>query len=207
MIFITHDIDNVQAQNNVLKVFSLERKYNVVSTWFFVPKMKIDYEIIDLLVDNGNEIGVHGYNHRVILPFLKKHEIEKKLKEAIKILARYKPIGFRAPMFVRTEPLLDVVKKLFKYDSSFSKNNSFKNPFILPNGLIEIPINVSCDANLYTKGYNHMEILKIYKKEITDGSILVTHPTPYFHSNPFYEILLKFLKGNKFGLLKDLLED
>jgi len=96
---------------------------------------------------------------------------------------------------------------VFNNTRSYTKKDLHKKPFILPNGLFEIPLNVSSDADLYTNGYNHIEILRIYKKEITNDSILVTHLTPYYYSNPFYENLLKFLKSNKFGLLKDLLKD
>lgn len=112
--------------------------------------------LIEKIVENGHEIGIHGYDHTQIFNQTReefRNDIEKTLK-VIKSIADIQVYGYRAPVFSvieRTRWALDVLKEFgIKYDSSVYPDSIHPeygiagfnhNIHIQDNGLIEVPLN------------------------------------------------------------------
>lgn len=77
-------------------------------------------EVIETIVAQGHELGVHGYTHR-FLHEMTRQSLEDDLRKTQDILAKYteRPVGFRASTFTRAPFLCEVLEDCgFKYDSS-----------------------------------------------------------------------------------------
>ena len=103
-------------------VLSLLNKYNTKATFFVLGKVAEEYpQIIEKIHQRGHEIGSHCYSHKT-LSELGKKGFEKEIKKSLRVLEKYKPIGFRAPSFSMnnsTKWAFEILKKYgFKYDSS-----------------------------------------------------------------------------------------
>lgn len=111
-------------------------------------------DIIYSISESGHEIASHSFTHEnhSILTKEKLFENISKSKQLIEDEIGVKPLGFRIPQARPNKDLFDVLSNLdFKYDSSMIKsifptrysNLSIPNePFLLKNGLLEIPISV-----------------------------------------------------------------
>ncbi|RLC37332.1 MAG: polysaccharide deacetylase [Candidatus Nealsonbacteria bacterium] len=103
-------------------VLSLLNKYNIKATFFVLGKVAEEYpQIIEKIHQRGHEIGSHCYSHKTLFELGKKG-FEKEIKKSLRVLEKYKPIGFRAPSFSMnnsTKWAFEILKKYgFKYDSS-----------------------------------------------------------------------------------------
>ncbi|MDX1415452.1 MAG: DUF3473 domain-containing protein [Candidatus Promineifilaceae bacterium] len=107
------------------RLLSLLREHQVKAT-FFVLGYIADYhpELVEQIVAEGHEIGVHGYYHRFVYRLTHSEfaqEIDRAL-EAIYRVTNDMPIGHRAPYFSindQTPWAFEVlVSRGFKYDSS-----------------------------------------------------------------------------------------
>jgi peptidoglycan-N-acetylglucosamine deacetylase len=110
---------------SVREVLNLFRKYDSVGTFFVVGK-NVDAapEVLDMIVNEGHEVGVHSYSHTNL------RETNPEAFEKETILSRdmiwrrtgNKPRGFRAPefsLYKDTAWALDVLERCgFSYDSS-----------------------------------------------------------------------------------------
>ncbi|MFQ6116578.1 MAG: DUF2334 domain-containing protein, partial [bacterium] len=118
-IILTHDIDTKDGFKWVKKIARLEMEYGFRSLWNVVAhRYKIEYRILDWLVENGFEIGLHGYNHDNKLIFLLESEIRYRLNQCKGLLSRYQIKAFRSPSWFRNEMLFNVLKEYFQYDYS-----------------------------------------------------------------------------------------
>jgi len=110
------------AQVAIPNLLELFRKYGIKATWF-TPGHTIETfpKECKRIVDEGHEIGLHGYTHEN--PMAMSPEQEEKVMistiEIIQGLAGKKPVGYRSPAWdfswVTTELLL---KYSIMYDSS-----------------------------------------------------------------------------------------
>lgn len=117
---------------------------------FFVPGWCLEKhpDIVDGLLDNGHEIGLHGYLHE------RSNELSREDEEywldravsAYKQRVGHKPHGWRAPSFAFSKHSLDLlVGHDFKYDSSLMGDDV---PYKIENqtgALIELPVDWTLD--------------------------------------------------------------
>ncbi|MBQ3040831.1 MAG: polysaccharide deacetylase family protein [Clostridia bacterium] len=72
------------------KILGILDKYSVKATFFVIGQNAKYYpKQLEMIIDNGHEIGNHTYSHK-ILKFLKKSEIEKELLDAEKQIKEIK---------------------------------------------------------------------------------------------------------------------
>lgn len=164
------------------KIFDLLNEYSIKSTSFIIPFYKEksireykDYvNLINNYLDNGNEIGVHGFQHKLHefgyyflnLPFPSleiQMDILNKSIRLLKEIFQTKIYGFRAPNYEFNSNTLEVIGRLqLNYDSSktvFKPSHipwhgirvKITDPYpSIINGIIEIPItgDYTCYKNL-----------------------------------------------------------
>lgn len=175
------------------KLFDLLDKYGLKSTVFVTPfykEKKIgEYkEYVNLLksyLDNGNEIGMHGYRHTsyefgypIEFPFpLFKTQLDK-LGKSVKILEdtfHIKIHGFRSPGYGHNSSTIKALGRLnFSYDSSKMvfkpahiprhgiriKTFAGPCPYIINGNIAEIPVTGDYTYNLGPGDFSHsMEIM------------------------------------------------
>jgi len=206
-IVLTHDVETGEGFKFIPRVIELEEKYGFKSSWNIVPfKYPLDKSIIDLIRQNGHEIGIHGYNHDGKLYYSEKIFTERAqyINDAIE---RFGAAGFRSPMVHRN---LKWLQKLnIKYDCSCFDYDPFQPfpggtgsiwPFIAGR-FVELPYTLPQDHTLFyvLKEKN----INIWRKKIDwlvshSGTILsLTHPDYLAEKDhlEFYEELLKYLKS------------
>jgi peptidoglycan/xylan/chitin deacetylase (PgdA/CDA1 family) len=160
-VFISlHDVDTggfLRRQERDA-LFRLERKHDVRSTWFIPTEiLKERRDAIDFLLQSGNEVGWHGYNHDHRLPF--RPFAERRVQRlASSYFARPEnfPTGMRTPKLLKSNHLFDVLARTcpaLRYDTSFLWG-------IVPyplwvNGrrtrILEIPTTVPTDIRVYNE--------------------------------------------------------
>jgi peptidoglycan-N-acetylglucosamine deacetylase len=116
-------------------------KHLQVPATFFVPGFIAEHHprMVDAIVADGHEVGLHGYLHEKLIT-LKQEQEEEILERCIQILSRItgqRPIGYRAPWFELNPWTPDL---LLKYEVQYCASMMGDDvPYTHPNGLIEIP--------------------------------------------------------------------
>jgi polysaccharide deacetylase family protein (PEP-CTERM system associated) len=116
---INKEYQIVESLSPLLKLLD---KYHTKATFFVLGEIAEDYpELVDRIFENGHEIACHAYSHRTLYE-LGKEGFDEEIKKSVRILRKYKPIGFRAPSFSvnnTTAWVFDILEKhKFEYDSS-----------------------------------------------------------------------------------------
>lgn len=216
-ISLTHDIDSLEGLRNLVKYFlPIEEAAGFHSTNFIVPcGWKLDKGLIDEIIARGHEIGIHGYNHGTLTPFLSKPEQELRLKLGLQQFEGIGINGYRAPALIRTQSLLESVSDIFDYDSSIPTSGgafpelgggcATARPFKIA-GISEIPLSMPRDGSLLFLGYSQDEILTIWKEcfsyiAASNGVIvLLTHCENRYSGNAMmldiYKRFIAYCKDN-----------
>lgn len=198
-IVLTHDIDTKCGLKKSKEVSELEKDYELRSCLYVVGTLcKSEFNALSSLIDDGFEVGIHGYNHDNKISFLNKRDIKKRLDMLIWLIERLHVKGFRSPSLLRTENLFDEVEEIFEYDSSIpdteiaqpSPGNGCGTvfPFYYEKLLI-LPVTIPMDSTLLALGYDPKSILRIWLqklafiKRIGGLAVFVTHPEPHFSGN------------------------
>ena len=120
--------------NGIEKILELLRKKETSATFFVVGELlEMKPELIDLILDNGHEIGFHTMKHTRIDRIGFQDEFRNEI-EIFKKLTNNKSKGFRAPSFSLNEKsswLIDVLEEYnYEYDSSVvpAKTNLYGLP-------------------------------------------------------------------------------
>lgn len=138
-------------------IFDELKKYNARASFFFLGNIADNYpELVKRAVEDGHEIGIHGYDHHYINQMSQaefENEIELGAKAILKAGAK-EIVGHRAPAFSIDRKniwALDVLKTAgMKYDSSifpikgsrYGEPNWSTEPSFYSNGIYEIPMSV-----------------------------------------------------------------
>ena len=212
-ILLTHDIDTLESLENLHLFLEIEEKHHVNSTNFIVPKgWELNFSILEEVKKKGHEIGIHGYNHDNRTPFLSSGKIESRIGEAVEFLSDYKIKGYRSPSLLMSAPLMKMLGKFFRYDSSIPNSGGFYSsrgngcltarPFYC-SGILEIPLTLPSDANLLFQGLKGKDILEMWIKLtriilMSGGTInLLTHCEKRYSGNRkmlgIYDEYLSFL--------------
>jgi len=210
-VLLTHDIDSLEGLQNLPKWFlPLEEEVGATSTNYVVPcAWTVDYDILDDIKARGHEIGVHGYDHSNLTPFVSEQVRRKRLNAASNFVNKYNVAGYRAPSLLRTAELLHSLADYYQYDSSIPTSGGLfpipnngcasARPFKIGN-IMEIPLSMPRDGSLRFLGHSPNEILKIWSDCATKISesggvvVLLTHCEKRFSGNPkMLESYKKFL--------------
>lgn len=205
-IVLTHDVEEQEGFNFIPKVLELEEQYGFKSSWNIVPyKYKIDQGIINLIKNNGYEIGIHGYNHDGKLYYSEKI-FNQRVSFINQALKKYDAVGFRSPQVHRN--LIWLQKLDIEYDASCFDYDLFQPfpggtgsiwPFIAGN-FVELPYTLPQDHTMfYVLKQRDISIWKNKADWVAKnkGVILtLTHPDYLTDKNHFsmYEELLSYLK-------------
>ncbi len=222
----THDVDSgwIYNDNNLFKFLDIERRYDIKGAWYFVANLiKHDYDKIDILRCEGHEIGLHGHNHDHKFAFLPENKMRKRFEKCKWFIDKFEVSGFRSPHALTSRLLFKVMKDYVKYDSSlydtyiprfnatmYRQGCSSVTPYYydsLDNGLVEIPITIPEEHDLYDpeEGVDsivskQMEKINNIKKRRGIATLIV-HPEPQIsakkHFLTAYEELLKILIQDK----------
>ena len=208
-IVITHDVETQKGFDFIPEVVALEEKYGYKSSWNIVPyKYNITDDIIDEIRKNGNEIGIHGYNHDGKLYYSKKI-FDKRVPYINDAIKKYNAVGFRSPMVHRNLEWLQQLNiqydaSCFDYDpfQPFPGGTSSIWPFIAGK-FVELPYTLPQDHTLFY--ILKVKDISIWKNKIdwlvkNHGMILaLTHPDYLMEKDNirYYEELLAYLSEIK----------
>jgi polysaccharide deacetylase family protein (PEP-CTERM system associated) len=145
----------VRFKIGMSKILQILDRYDVKATFFFLGWIADRYpEVVSEVAQGGHEIGIHGYEHRLIYT-QNPEEFEGDLVRALQAVRKSYDgpiLGYRAPTFsIRKDTLwaLDIIRKLnFRYDSSIFpiKRERYgivditNRPHEIADGLIEFPM-------------------------------------------------------------------
>lgn len=179
------------------------------ATFFLLGNVARTYPAVaKRIVEEGHEIGVHGYDHKYIgtlTPNEFRDEI-KRAKDEIENSSGGKVVGHRAPAFSITADSLwaiDVLKELnFIYDSSiypfagrrYGMANVSKNIYRWPNNLYEIPLSCLTIAGKtipvagggYIRHFPYWWTKYVMRRlgKINQPAIVYMHPYEFEYSSP-----------------------
>jgi peptidoglycan/xylan/chitin deacetylase (PgdA/CDA1 family) len=199
-VILSHDLDSPEGLRNLHADFlRIEESFGARSTNYIVPcAWPIDHGLLGDVADRGHEIGVHGYDHSNLTPFLAPDKRRQRLEAAKDLIEKYRITGYRAPSLLRTRALIGDLKPLYRYDSSIPTtgglfpmpNNGCASarPFMVE-GIPEIPLSMPRDGSLIFLGYSPKEILAMWiacaKQIAASGGVVVllTHCEKRFSGN------------------------
>lgn len=180
-----------------VKVWSLLDKLRMA----LFPKdfVKANKKILQRIIDEGHELGMHGWKHREWTRGLDKINIKDKINRAI---SRYnnlfgqKPISWSSPGFNTNDNVLNILKEAgIEYISDFLGNKPE-----LCGQIKNIPITI-CGENRtpiieYLISYKKTDedILKYIKKEIEKNKIISFYIHDLFEARFKTELLEKIFK-------------
>ena len=120
---------------------------NKVSASFFVPAVvaKLHPDEQRNLVDEGHEIGIHGWIHEFnsTLPEADERELMLRAGDVLEEITGIRPVGMRTPSWDFSQSTLSICKEMgLLYDSSLMADDE---PYELledgePTGVIELPV-------------------------------------------------------------------
>jgi polysaccharide deacetylase family protein (PEP-CTERM system associated) len=113
------------VKRNTERMLVLFGEYGIKATWFFLGEVAEAFpRLVQMVVESGHEVGVHGYHHHQIQK-LSREEYRNSIlraKDAVEQAAGTGVIGYRAVDFGinrKTWYAFDVLSEAgFKYDSS-----------------------------------------------------------------------------------------
>ncbi|MBI5144557.1 MAG: polysaccharide deacetylase family protein [Candidatus Omnitrophica bacterium] len=218
-VALSHDIDTPAGFRNIDKFINIERKYNLRSCWFVVGEFFKSYKSqLSALVQDGFEIGCHGYVHDNKLTSLSPEKMRESLLKCTPMINALGIKGFRSPSLLRSEQLFRLLKDLFLYDTSVPDTEAFLAiaprsgccsvfPYKISEGLLEVPITLPLDSTFLALDYKPEEILKAWQEKIAwikklgGMAHLAIHAETYYSGSDnmlkVYERLLDFICNNE----------
>ncbi len=188
-----------------IKIFSkIEIIRMVLFPKNFVRKNK---KMLQEIINQGHELGIHGWKHRTWTRGLEKinisRELSKSIKEYRKLFGK-EPKSFCAPAFrINKKVIYELNKKDFEVISDLDGEKPMKIPHT---NIINVPITIKGENNtpiieyLVTKGKSDKEILEYLKKEIKNKEYSTMYIHGMYESREKIELLEKlfiWIKDNK----------
>ncbi len=214
-LILSHDVDTAAGQRNAPALAEIEESLGFRSAWFLpADNFALDFDLWRELGRRGHEIACHGLKHDFKLAYLPRNALAGRLDEALAVLARLKPTGFRSPGFFRTPALIDALAGRFGYDSSIPDTRSLPapngcaaiRPFKL-GGLTQLPVTLPPEGEMMALGYDRTARAGIWAAKANwiarrGGLVhLLTHPDPGFTDRPaeleLYRNFLAELAGGR----------
>jgi len=202
--------------NHIEKLIEFDKEYNIPSTFFFGMNrgMGLSYslelaeEYIQLVLNNGFDVGVHGIE-------FKNFEEMKREFETFKNLSQLESFGIRMHYLRMDNKTLEKLEKIgYVFDSSLY---SIKNPFRIGEGnMWEFPLHIM-DGYIILRGKKWQslklkEVIDITKRKIEDYCESgIEYLTILFHDRYFSESfrtwkewyiqIVEYLKSNGFKFI------
>jgi polysaccharide deacetylase family protein (PEP-CTERM system associated) len=155
----TKELDNGHVLRSTRIILELFEKYETKATFFLVGTVAEWYpELIEEIINDGHEIGIHGYTHTRLSDH-NRDSFDAEIKKTLSILNSMgvKPLGYRSPAFSKADFLYDILNENgITYDSSifpiktplYDGTTYDCRPFIIGWGIVEIPCSVLKIAKL-----------------------------------------------------------
>jgi hypothetical protein len=183
---LTHDVESLTGYRNIHLLRHLEVEAGFRSSWNFIPrKYAVEDTVVEDLLDQGFEVGVHGLDHDG-RDFESWHTFSERLPLMRQFASKWNAAGFRSPA---THRVWEWMPRLgFDYDSSYPDTDPYEPQ---PGGccswlpyfnqdLVELPITLPQDYTLFTILGHEDERLWIEKarflRERGGMALLITHP-------------------------------
>jgi peptidoglycan/xylan/chitin deacetylase (PgdA/CDA1 family) len=202
-LVLTHDVEEQQGFDYMLKVAAEEEKLGLRSCWNLVPyKYRIDPGVVRELKDRGHEISIHGYKHDGRL-FLSKSIFDARVEGINQAIAKWEARGFRAEMVHRNLEWMQALQ--VQYDASCFDVDPFQ---AMPGGvesiwpfqvgkLVELPYTLPQDHTLFVclreKTTRIWEEKMAFLRKHHGMALLLTHPD-YLGLGNGLEMYTTFLK-------------
>lgn len=201
-VCVTHDVDNETGYDFLPNLLEINRKRNVVATVNFLANAdyKIEQPLLGRWVAEGNEVGLHGYDHDIGLAYRSGKLIKESLSSAIGSIS-IEVKGFRSPALSSSQELYKVLEELgLSYDSSievlcpFYRSAGLNFPYpILGRKLWEIPLAIQDDYFFRDFSLSDRDALKVLHRilveihELRSVAVLLFHPHIIAEKRFFYE--------------------
>jgi len=185
-LVLTHDVETAAGVAAARPVVELERSLGLRSCWNFVPRRyELDESLIEELVADGFEVGVHGLRHdgRDVQSLA---GVRRRLPAIRAAADRWGSVGFRAPAMRRRWELMPLLG--FDHDSSYPDTDAFEPqpggcctwlPFFNQD-LVELPLTLPQDHTLFVILGHRDETAWVQKTRFLSqrGGLaqIVTHP-------------------------------
>jgi len=204
---------------SIPRIRRMLEKYSVPAT-FFVPAVvaKIHPDEQRALVDEGHEIGIHGWIHELNSELSQTDEREMMLRasDVLEQISGFRPVGMRTPSWDFSQHTLSICREMgLLYDSSLMADD---DPYELledgvPTGLVELPVEWIRDDAVYfnmdrfsaLRPYTAPSaVLEVFKAEF-DGALeegglflLTLHPHILGHRSrmPVLEELIRYIQSH-----------
>jgi glycosyltransferase involved in cell wall biosynthesis/peptidoglycan/xylan/chitin deacetylase (PgdA/CDA1 family) len=201
-LVLTHDVESADGMRLIPQLAEIENNLGLRSCWNIVPyKYKVDRGIVNDLVAQGHEIGIHGYNHDGRL-FSSYQEFMRRVPAINRALEDYKAVGFRAPMVHRNLRWMQHLK--IEYDASCFDVDPFQ---AMPGGcgslwpfmagkFVELPYTLPQDHTLFVVMQQNDDLLWRNKLDFIRKhrgmALMLTHPDylTSFHKLDLYRRFL-----------------
>lgn len=146
-------------------------KHDAVGTFFFTYDVAYFYpEAVEQVIEQGFEVGCHGYNHE---NFKKIKNAEELLKKVTDYLRGFdKIVGYRAPYFKIPKDIYPTLSALRYVYSSSIRGEKVQQY----NGVLEVPVSRSKGFSL---GMSRMRILGKRLLPKPDGKVVSLYMHPW----------------------------
>ncbi len=157
------------------RVMSLLDKYDIKAS-FYVPAViaKLYPDDQRALIDNGHEIGIHGWIHELnsVLPAENERDLMMRSADVLEEISGKRPVGLRTPSWDFSDATLAIIREMgLLYDSSLMADNDCYE--LLEDGkatgVVELPVEwIRDDAPYFMM--NRFESLRPYigPKDVLD---------------------------------------
>ena len=141
------------AKRGVPRLLELFKRYDIHTTWGVTGHSVESFpHIFEKIVENGHEIGVHGYSHENPLAMTREQEAAV-LDKTIDIITRFTgrhPVGHMAPWWELSPNTISLLQERgIKYDSSLMEDDY--HPYWLREGDSWTKIDYSQSAETWMK--------------------------------------------------------
>jgi undecaprenyl phosphate-alpha-L-ara4FN deformylase len=194
-----------------VKVFSnIQKARMLLLPRDFVSRNKV---VLQRILDEGHELGIHGYKHRAWTRSLDKIDINKHITKAVnkyKKIFGLTPTTFCAPAFQTNEHAQNILKQ---NGINIISDLDQDKPRIIDNGLINIPITIRGTGNtpileyLTGEGKSDGEIYKYMQDQIDNKKYAIMYIHGLYEARekiPLIEKILTYAK--KKGKVKTIQE-
>ncbi len=112
------------------RFIALLDKHHIKATFFVIgTDIASNAAVLKQLAKDGHELANHTMHHRKQFALLPTAEIESEIRECAALLKKYtgvSPVGFRAPGYTITQPVIDaLIRDKYRYDSSLNTSIAY----------------------------------------------------------------------------------
>lgn len=207
---LSHDVDYTSCYDYLFEMTKIEQEHNLRSFINFLPNAKYSISITDLenLTRCGHEIGLHGLNYDLSMPYRSHQKIKKILQKAMESFGNVAIRGFRSHGLLLSRELLKSLGELgFTFDSSrYDRSPEAPlNDFYWPykdsvTGIWELPLMWPEDSYLFRqRKFKDEEAFTFLVKRIgmvvkLHGVCMINvHPTTMKSHKFFFKRLVSYL--------------